>query len=280
MDQITNFFGGNTADREGLQGLFVNELKGIYYAEKQIVDALQEQADAATSDEVRSAFIQHKQESRMQVERLEQVFNSIGVEVDDMTCHAADGLIDDAQMVVSNTESGSLTRDAGLIIAAQKVEHHEIAAYGSLITLARTLGYTEAAQLLKQSLQEEKATDKKLTQLAESFVNQQAAGETDTDRYDDDNDRVYAGTTTGSGSSSHSGTFGSERGSGYGSGSSGTSGYVGGTTSGATGGSSYSSGTGSNSGSSYGSGSGSSSGMTGGGYSGGTSTGSDGSTGL
>lgn len=266
MDQITNFFGGDTTDREGLQGLFVNELKGIYYTENNLVDALQEQADAATSDDVRNAFLQHKQETREQAERLEQIFNSLGIEADEMTCNAADGLIDDAQMVVSNTESGSLTRDAGLIIAGQKVEHHEMAAYGSLYTLAQVLGYNEAAQLLQQSLQEEKATDKKLTQLARSFVNQQAAGETGSH---DDNDSNYAETTT----------MGSERGSGYGSGSTG-SGYVGGTSGGATSGSSYSSGTGSTSGSSYGSGSGNTSGMTGGGYSGGTSTGGDGSNGL
>jgi ferritin-like metal-binding protein YciE len=180
--QIANFFSGDDNDtREGLQGLFVNELKGIYYAEKQAVDALGEQADAATTDEVRNAFLQHQEETRGQVARLEDVFRSVGVEADDKTCAAIDGLVDDAQMVVSTTESGSLTRDAGLIIAGQKIEHHEIAAYGSVVTLAKVLGYSDAARMLQQTLDEEKNTDVKLTQLAESFINQRAASETDSD---------------------------------------------------------------------------------------------------
>ncbi len=177
-ERIANFFNGDDNDtREGLHGLFVNELKGIYYAEKQAVDALGEQADAATTDEVRNAFLQHQEETRGQVARLEDIFQSVGVDADEKTCAAIDGLVDDAQQVVSDTESGSLTRDAGLIIAGQKIEHHEIAAYGSAVTLARVLGYTEAAQLLHQTLEEEKNTDRKLTQLAESFVNQRAASE-------------------------------------------------------------------------------------------------------
>lgn len=261
MDQITNFFGGNAADREGLHGLFVNELKGIYYAENQLVDALQEQADAATSDEVRNAFLQHKQETRVQSERLEQIFNRLGIEADEMECDAADGLIDDAQKVVATTESGSLTRDAGLIIAGQKVEHHEIAAYGSLHTLARVLGYHDIAQTLQQSLEEEKATDKKLTMLAESFVNEQAASEGD--GYNRDTE--YAGSTSmGSGSSSYSGTMGSsgsERGGSYGSGL-GTGAYDTGST-----GTGYSRGT-------------MGTDTPGGGFSGGTSTGGDGSRGI
>ncbi len=180
--QIANFFSGDDSNtREGLQGLFVNELKGIYYAEKQAVDALGEQADASTTDEVRNAFLQHQEETRGQVARLEDVFRSIGVEADDKTCAAIDGLVEDAQEVVSTTDSGSLTRDAGLIIAGQKIEHHEIAAYGSVVTLAKVLGYSEAARMLQQTLEEEKNTDVKLTKLAESFINQRAASENDND---------------------------------------------------------------------------------------------------
>ncbi len=179
-ESISNFFGGNDNDtREGLNKLFVSELQGIYYAEKQAVDALGEQADASTTDEVRNAFLQHQEETRNQVTRLERVFQSIGAEADDKTCAAIDGLVDDAQQVVSDTESGSLTRDAGLIIAGQKIEHHEIAAYGSAVTLAKVLGYSEAANLLEQTLEEEKNVDKKLTQIAESFINQRAASESD-----------------------------------------------------------------------------------------------------
>lgn len=180
MDRVSNFFGGNDAETgEGLRSLFINELKTIYYAERQGVDALGEQADAASTDEVRNAFLQHQEETRNQVMRLERVFNSVGIEPDSMTSDAIDGYASDSAKVVSMTESGSLTRDAGLIIAGQKVEHHEIAAYGSAVTLAQVLGYHEAAQLLEQTLQEEKNTDQKLTRLAESFINQRAASESD-----------------------------------------------------------------------------------------------------
>lgn len=195
-ERIANFFGGNdTETQEGLRGLFVTELQDMYYAEKQAVDALGEQADAATTDEVRNAFLQHQDETRTHVSRLEQVFASIGLDLDEGSCDAIDGLVDDAQRVVSNTESGSLTRDAGLIIAGQKIEHHEIAAYGSAVTLAQVLGYQQAATLLEQTLNEEKNTDKKLTSLAESFINNRAASErdgdgSDSDRYRDrDNDQ-------------------------------------------------------------------------------------------
>lgn len=189
-ERIANFFGGtDTETQEGLQSLFVNELKDIYYAEKQAIDALGEQADASTTDEVRNAFLLHQNETRNQVSRLEQVFNSIGIDIEEGSCDAIDGLVDDAQRIVSNTDSGSLTRDAGLIIAGQKIEHHEIAAYGSVVTLAQVLGYQEAARLLQQTLDEEKNADKKLTTLAESFVNNRAASESD-DTYRNDRDRT------------------------------------------------------------------------------------------
>ncbi|QHV99930.1 YciE/YciF ferroxidase family protein [Spirosoma endbachense] len=191
-ERIANFFGGNDLEtQEGLRGLFATELKDIYYAEKQAVDALGEQADASTTDEVRNAFLQHQDETRNHVARLEQVFSSIGIDVEEGSCDAIDGLVDDAQRVVSNTDSGSLTRDAGLIIAGQKIEHHEIASYGSVVTLAQVLGYTEAARLLQQTLDEEKNADKKLTVLAESFVNSRAASERDDDNdaYRSDTDR-------------------------------------------------------------------------------------------
>ena len=177
-ERIANFFGGNdTETQEGLHGLFLTELRNIYYAEKQAVDALGKQADAATTDEVRNAFLQHQEESRGQIMRLEQVFQSLGIDAEEGACAAIDGLADDADALVSATESGSLTRDAGLIIAAQKVEHHEIASYGSVVTLARVMGHTETARLLEQTLEEEKNTDRKLTKLAESFINERANDE-------------------------------------------------------------------------------------------------------
>lgn len=217
MDSVSNFFNGNDTDTgEGLKSLFISELKDIYYAEGQAIDALGEQADAATTDEVRNAFLHHQEESRNQRTRLERVFDSLGISADEGTCNAIDGLADDAERIVSNTESGSLTRDAGLIMAAQKVEHHEIASYGSAVTLAKVLGYNEAAQLLQQTLDEEKNTDKKLTQLAESFINSRAAGERDDDddRYGD-TDQVTNEATAGTGMMSGSGTMGAA-GLGYG----------------------------------------------------------------
>ncbi|MGV3558061.1 YciE/YciF ferroxidase family protein [Larkinella arboricola] len=184
-DQLANFFGMNDTDTS-LRELFISELKGIYYGEKQIADALPTMAEAATTDVVRDAFHQHLAETRNQIQRLEQIFQHIGVEADEKTCNAVDGLVDDGDVVIAATDSGSLTRDAGLIIAGQKVEHHEIAAYGSLHSLARLLGYHEAAQLIEQSLEEEKMTDKKLTEIAESFINERAKLESDND---DDTDR-------------------------------------------------------------------------------------------
>jgi len=201
--QISDFFsGGSSHNDEGLRGVFIHELKAAYYCEKQAVDALGEQADAATTDVVRNAFLQHQEESRNQINRLERVFDSIGVDVDDLESDAIDGLVDDAQTMISATESGSLSRDAALIIAAQKVEHLEIATYGSLHTLARMLGYNEAANLLEETLREEKNTDRKLTEIAESFINERAKSEgRDMSEYGHSHtnyDRdMYAGTTAG-----------------------------------------------------------------------------------
>jgi ferritin-like metal-binding protein YciE len=177
-DRIADFFSGNdSSSDEGLRDLFISELKSVYYVEKQIVDALGEQADASTTDEVRNAFMQHQEESRIQVERLEEIFRIISIANGEHTTASIDGLIDDAQRLVATTETGSLTRDAGLIIAAQKMEHYEIAAYGSLLTLANVLGFDQSAELLAKTLEEEKVTDQKLTALAETFVNRRAKEE-------------------------------------------------------------------------------------------------------
>lgn len=184
-DQLAKLFGANETDTS-LRELFISELKGIYYAEKQITEALPDMAEAATTDVVRDAFQQHLSETENQIRRIEQIFQHLGVEADEKTCNAVDGLIDDGEVVISDTDAGTLTRDAGLIIAGQKVEHHEIAAYGSLHSLARLLGYHEAARLIEQSLEEEKNTDRKLTEIAESFINERAKMESDTD---DDTDR-------------------------------------------------------------------------------------------
>jgi ferritin-like metal-binding protein YciE len=178
LEQIETFFGGNdTSTDEGLRDLFISELKSVYYTEKQITKALGEQAEASTTDEVKQAFLQHQEESRLQQERLEDIFRIIGVKTEERSADAIDGLIEDAKRMISDTETGSLTRDAGLIISAQKVEHYEIAIYGSLLTLAHVLDFTQSAELLALSLEEEKEIDRKLTRLAESFINNRSKAE-------------------------------------------------------------------------------------------------------
>ncbi|GAB4022913.1 YciE/YciF ferroxidase family protein [Spirosoma koreense] len=177
-EQIASFFSGSdSATDEGLRDLFISELKSVYFAEKRIVEALGHQADASTTNDVRSAFLQHQDQSRQQVERLEEIFRIIGMRTEERASDAIDGLISDARRDIADTESGSLTRDAALIIAAQKIEHYEIAIYGSLLTLARVLDFTQSAELLALTLEEEKETDRKLTILAESFVNTRAKEE-------------------------------------------------------------------------------------------------------
>lgn len=179
-DKIADFFGGgDTNTDEGLRDLFISELKSVYYAEKRAVDALGDQADASTTNEVKSAFLEHQDQSRRQVERLEEIFRIIGIKTEERPSSGIDGLITDAKRDVTDTEDGSLTRDAALIIASQKIEHFEIAIYGSLLTLAHVLDFTQSAELLAQTLEEEKEADRKLTVLAESFVNRRSKIEED-----------------------------------------------------------------------------------------------------
>lgn len=175
-DQVAGFFKGNDNDTS-LRELFLHELKDIYYAEKKLTETLPKMEAAATTSDLKTAFRTHLQETQAQVGRLERVFQSIGEDAEEVTCEAMDGLVEEGEEVIDETTDGTLTRDAGLIISAQKVEHYEIASYGSLRTLAQMLGYNEAARLLEQTLEEEKQTDAKLTQVAESFVNQRAANE-------------------------------------------------------------------------------------------------------
>ncbi|GAB3948108.1 ferritin-like domain-containing protein [Spirosoma harenae] len=179
-DRITSFFSGSdtTAD-EGLRDLFISELKSVYYVERRAIAALGDQAEASTTDEVGQAFLDHQEESRNQLERLEEIFKIIGMRTDEIHSDAIDGLISDAKRVISDTEPGSLTRDAGLIIAAQKIEHYEIAIYGSLLTLAYVLDFTQSAELLEKTLEEEKETDRKLSVLAQAFVNRRSKEEED-----------------------------------------------------------------------------------------------------
>lgn len=142
-----------------------------------MVKALGKLSKAATSQELKGAFDEHRQVTEEQVTRLERVFELIGQRAQGKKCEAMDGLTREADDIVNETQKGSKTRDVGLIMAAQKVEHYEIATYGSLATLAKQMGMNEAKELFGQTLQEEKETDEKLTQLAESSINLQAEAE-------------------------------------------------------------------------------------------------------
>lgn len=160
-----------------LNELFIDELKDIYWAEKNLVKALPKMAKAATSDELRTAIENHLAETETHVTRLEQAFESIDEKAVAVKCEAMAGLIKEGDEIVSETEKGTLTRDAGIISAAQKIEHYEIASYGTLKTLAGVLGYNEAAEILDATLQEEKNADSLLTQIAEGSINQSASSE-------------------------------------------------------------------------------------------------------
>ncbi|TBZ41663.1 ferritin-like domain-containing protein [Rhizobium leguminosarum bv. viciae] len=158
------------ATEKTLNDLFLDTLKDIYYAEKQILKALPKMARAAQSEEGKAGFLQHRHETQAQIERLEQVFEMIGKPARGKTCEAIQGIIAEADEIIEEF-NGSVALDAGLISSAQAVEHYEIARYGTLIAWAKQLGHKDAIPLLQATLAEEEATDKKLTQIAESSAN-------------------------------------------------------------------------------------------------------------
>ncbi|MDB5128394.1 ferritin-like domain-containing protein [Mucilaginibacter sp.] len=165
------------AEESALNELFIDELKDIYWAEKHLTKALAKLSKKATTEELRGAIETHIGQTENQITRLESVFESIGEKAVAKKCEAMAGLIKESEEIVESTEDGSITRDAGIISACQKVEHYEIASYGTLKTLAGVLGYTEAVELLDATLQEEKQTDELLTQIAEGTINQSAKSE-------------------------------------------------------------------------------------------------------
>lgn len=158
---------------ETLQDLFIDELRDLYDAEMQLIKALPKMANAAASSQLRTAFESHLRETEAQATRLERIFEQIGEKPTGQSCDAMKGLIKEGDKLVSNVDESPL-RDAGLIGAANRVEHYEMAAYGTARTFAEMLGYNEAAQLLEQTLQEEKQADRKLTEIAEQMVNDNA----------------------------------------------------------------------------------------------------------
>ncbi len=153
---------------ESLQELYVAGLKDIYSAERQLVKALPKMAKAASSDELRQGFEDHLEETKVQVERLEQIFEELGVSPRGKKCVGMEGLIEEGKELMEEDADPDVM-DAGLIAAAQHVEHYEMAGYGCVRTFAELLGYKAAAKLLQQSLDEEGAADKKLTGLAQSI---------------------------------------------------------------------------------------------------------------
>lgn len=162
------------AAEKTLNDLFLDTLKDIYYAERQIVKTLPKMAKAATSPELKAGFEQHLTETEGQIERLQQVFELIGAPARGKTCDAILGIIEEGKDIMTEYK-GTVALDAGLVAAGQAVEHYEIARYGTLKAWATQLGYEEAAALLDATLQEELATDKKLSELGTASVNQKAA---------------------------------------------------------------------------------------------------------
>jgi ferritin-like metal-binding protein YciE len=159
---------------DSLQKLFVEELRDIYNAEKQITRALPKMAKAAESAELQQAFTKHLKETEGQIDRLERIFRDLGQAVRGKTCKGMQGLMEEGKEIMEQEGEGPVL-DAALIAAAQKVEHYEMAAYGCLRTYAELLGLSDAEQLLRQTLEEEEATDKTLTELGESGINEAAA---------------------------------------------------------------------------------------------------------
>jgi ferritin-like metal-binding protein YciE len=155
---------------KSLDDVLEAELKDLYSAEKQLVEALPDIVQAATSKELSDAVSEHLQETRGHVKRLEEVFQSIGMKPESEHCDGMEGLISEGSEVAEARGDGD-ARDAALIGAAQRVEHYEIAAYGTARTIAKQLGHTDAAKLLGQTLDEESAADEKLTKIAENSVN-------------------------------------------------------------------------------------------------------------
>jgi ferritin-like metal-binding protein YciE len=170
---------------EKLEDLFEDGLRDIYYAEKAILKALPKMAKKVGHEELKAAFTEHVEMTNNQVQRLEQVFQMIGVKPRAKKCPAMDGLVAEAEELMKEAEDEDV-RDAGLLGAAQSVEHYEISRYGTLKAWAQRLGMDEAAQLLDETLQEEKETDAKLTMLAEQAINAEAESEEAEEDEDED----------------------------------------------------------------------------------------------
>lgn len=157
-----------------MESLYVSELQDLYSAEKQLLKALDKLAKNAENEDLQDGFRKHRQETELHIERLEKIFNDLDQSPGRHKCKGIEGIVEEGDELIKQEGEASI-KDAGLIGAAQKSEHYEIAAYGTAVAHAEMLGRSEDARLLRQTLAEEKATDEKLSRLAESLVNQQAA---------------------------------------------------------------------------------------------------------
>jgi ferritin-like metal-binding protein YciE len=176
-DKRTVSSNGNANQPSLLEKFFTDQLKDIYYAEQQLLKALPKMAQASTTEELEDAFNDHLKQTERQIKRLEKVFQIIGKKPEGKKCEAMDGLVKESETIIKETKQGTMTRDAALIIAAQKVEHYEIATYGGLVQLAITMGLHRAADVLDKTLLEEEDTDALLTEIAENYINVQAEEE-------------------------------------------------------------------------------------------------------
>lgn len=162
---------------ELLQKFLYDSLKDIYWAEKHLTKALPKLKKAATSEELKTALDEHLAVTEEQVAKLEEIFELLGKKAQAKKCEAMEGLTKEAESIIEETEAGTSTRDVGIIMAAQKVEHYEIATYGGLAQLTKTMGLTEVSELLGEILAEEKEADENLTSIAENDINLQAENE-------------------------------------------------------------------------------------------------------
>lgn len=164
-------------DASMLKEFFIDELKDIYWAEKHLTKAIPKMQKAATSEELKQAFKDHLEVTKTHVSRLEEVFELLGQKAVAKKCDAMEGITKEGESIIEDTEEGTATRDVGLILAAQKVEHYEISTYGGLTQLAKTLGLNDVAKLLHTTLQDEKEADQLLTGIAENNVNKESLRE-------------------------------------------------------------------------------------------------------
>ena len=173
-----------TQDTSLLEKYVLDSIKDIYWAEKHLTKALPKMNKAATTPELKQAFTEHLAVTQEHVARLDKVFELLGKKAQGKKCDAMDGLTKEAESIIEETEAGSFTRDVALIMAAQKVEHYEIATYGGLVQITKTMGKNDISEILAQTLAEEKEADQTLTDIAENNINMEAESEGDGEEED------------------------------------------------------------------------------------------------